>query len=177
MCCFGGRHRRLRNDSQMLLYFPATHSQNWALLSARAHPSVLAIRSHSVSVFAPFACSLAATRSPASHALALAPVTGRSLRTWVKVRLFGAVVVGLVTLPYHDIMVETEYWWECLAVQCNIWMVTSAMLYATNSFCRWLKRACWRSGAVCGAELCAESRVRSRVCGGACASLTTRPGS
>ena len=45
----------------------------------------------------------------------------------------GAVVIGLVTLPYHDIMVNPEYWWECLAVQCNIWMVTCAMLYATNT--------------------------------------------
>ena len=45
----------------------------------------------------------------------------------------GAVVIGLVSLPYHDVMVETEYWWECLAVQCNIWMVTCAMLYATNT--------------------------------------------
>ena len=45
----------------------------------------------------------------------------------------GAVAVGLVSLPYHDIMVETEYWWECLVVQCNIWMVTCAMFYATNT--------------------------------------------
>ena len=45
----------------------------------------------------------------------------------------GAVAIGLVALPYHDIMVETEYWWECLAVQCNVWGVTCAMLYATNT--------------------------------------------
>ena len=45
----------------------------------------------------------------------------------------GAVAIGLVSLPYHDIMVETEYWWECLVLQCNIWMVMSAMLYATNT--------------------------------------------
>ena len=45
----------------------------------------------------------------------------------------GAVSIGLVTLPFHDIMVNPEYWWECLAVQCNIWMVTCAMLYATNT--------------------------------------------
>ena len=40
----------------------------------------------------------------------------------------GAVAIGLVSLPYHDIMVETEYWWKCLALQCNIWMVMCAML-------------------------------------------------
>ena len=45
----------------------------------------------------------------------------------------GAVAIGLVSLPYHDIMVETEYWWECLALQCNIWMIMCAMLYATNT--------------------------------------------
>ena len=45
----------------------------------------------------------------------------------------GAVAIGLVSLPYHDIMVETEYWWECLVLQCNVWMVTSALLYATNT--------------------------------------------
>ena len=52
------------------------------------------------------------------------------LATFVSV---GAVLIGLVSLPYHDIMVETEYWWECLVLQCNIWMLTSAMLYATNT--------------------------------------------
>ena len=30
-------------------------------------------------------------------------------------------------------MVEPEYWWECLAVQCNIWGVMCALLYATNT--------------------------------------------
>ena len=44
-----------------------------------------------------------------------------------------AVAIGLVALPYHDIMVEPEYWWECLLVQCNVWMVMCAMLYATNT--------------------------------------------
>ena len=39
----------------------------------------------------------------------------------------------MVSFPYHDIFVETEYWWECLVVQCNIWMVTCAMFYATNT--------------------------------------------
>ena len=45
----------------------------------------------------------------------------------------GAVTIGLVALPYHDIMVEPEYWWECLVLQCNVWAVMSAMLYATNT--------------------------------------------
>ena len=45
----------------------------------------------------------------------------------------GAVTIGLVALPYHDIMVELEYWWECLVLQCNVWAVMSAMLYATNT--------------------------------------------
>ena len=45
----------------------------------------------------------------------------------------GAVAIGLVSLPYHDIMVETEYWWECLVIQCNVWMVMCAMLYSTNT--------------------------------------------
>ena len=44
-----------------------------------------------------------------------------------------AVAIGLVALPYHDIMVEPEYWWECLLVQCNVWMVMCAMLFATNT--------------------------------------------
>ena len=44
-----------------------------------------------------------------------------------------AVAIGLVALPYHDIMVQPEYWWECLLVQCNVWMVMCAMLYATNT--------------------------------------------
>ena len=29
----------------------------------------------------------------------------------------GAVTIGLASLHYHDIMVETEYWWECLAIK------------------------------------------------------------
>ena len=45
----------------------------------------------------------------------------------------GAVTIGLVALPYHDIMVEPKYWWECLVLQCNVWAVMSAMLYATNT--------------------------------------------
>ena len=45
----------------------------------------------------------------------------------------GAVAIGLVVLPYHDIMVEPEFRWECLLVQCNVWMVMCAMLYATNT--------------------------------------------
>ena len=30
-------------------------------------------------------------------------------------------------------MVEPEYWWECLVIQCNIWGVMCALLYATNT--------------------------------------------
>ena len=32
----------------------------------------------------------------------------------------GAVSIGLVAYKFHDVMVEPEYWWECLLVQCNI---------------------------------------------------------
>ena len=39
----------------------------------------------------------------------------------------------MVSFPFHDIFVETEYWWECLVVQCNVWMVTCAFYYATNT--------------------------------------------
>ena len=47
--------------------------------------------------------------------------------------LFIHPCIGLVSLPYHDIMVETEYWWECLIVQCHIWMTMCALLYSTNT--------------------------------------------
>jgi hypothetical protein len=45
----------------------------------------------------------------------------------------GAVTIGLVTYHYHDIMVQPEYWWECLVLQCAIWMSMCAFLFATTT--------------------------------------------
>ena len=39
----------------------------------------------------------------------------------------------MASFPYHDIMVETEYWWECLVFQCNIGYAMFALFFATNT--------------------------------------------
>ena len=45
----------------------------------------------------------------------------------------GAVTIGLASLHYHDIMVETEYWWECLIFQCSVGFFLCAMVFTAHT--------------------------------------------
>ena len=45
----------------------------------------------------------------------------------------GAVSIGLVAYKFHDVIAEPEYWWECLLIQCAIWMAMCALMYAAST--------------------------------------------
>ena len=50
--------------------------------------------------------------------------------------LFALLVIlsGLVILPQHNVILEPGYWWECLAIQCNlVWINTSAMFFMSTA--------------------------------------------
>ena len=45
----------------------------------------------------------------------------------------GSVAIGLMVYKFHDMMIQPEYWWECLLIQCNIWMAMCALMYAAST--------------------------------------------
>ena len=76
----------------------------------------------------------------------LSLVQGHKLKlSWyLALRPLGAVILvsmtvggSLVVFPYHDVMVDVSYWWECILLQCSlVWLVTSALFFmtATSAF-------------------------------------------